>query len=259
MIHIVNPEFFTLNIESVLNEGGSYSNLINIFTDPKNFDLPQYRKTPFASIVLDDNISYEKIEEKEIIETLGRASTVQYSCYTDKEYDELSNKFDPINRFHTLIFNNTKSIKNKQGDPNIVIMAIPCNGIIQPIVKSNMYKLYNGSMIVMRHRPFKWNDNYYDKLVYVMVDITTCFTFYEYVFTDSPVDIRKMITHHLSLNIDDEFGYIIPFYNQIVSYIPCAENEDRKSFYVYNGKSMFYLSDIPANVKNINGSISVKL
>lgn len=274
MIKILNPEFFRFQVETRLVEN-SYYNLVNIFTDPRDFELPQYRKDPFASIVMEypydktiKNRNYEfafdpKYPEKGILNELYDANFEQYSMYTDDQYEVLTQHFSPDNRYHTLFFKNTENFTNK----NIIIAAIPCNGIIQPISKSNNFKLYNASLIVMKNRPFQWTDQngiekVYDKLVYLLIDLTTVFNFHEYVFTDdtSDMDIRRITEHRIGLEYNPKNIRLTDVeYTKMVNYIPCQNRDDRKSFYEYPKKGMFYLSDIPTGIKLRRGNVVVDL
>jgi len=269
MIHVLNPEFFRFDIESV-KVNNKYQNLINVFTDPKDFDLPQYRKDPFASIVLESDIPMEKKSEKnlaleEILEEIKTSNTTQYSMYTDDEYTELTNIFGGSNRYHTLIFKDVpaSNVKEPSYNKNIILAAIPCTGMIQPITKNNNFKLYNAGLVVMNHRPFKWNENYYDKLVYLLIDLTTVFDFQEYRFTDdaSKWNVRIAVTHHIGIdfadhNSSDLFDIV---YQKTENLVLCGDREDRLAFYEFPKKSMFYLSDIPSKVKIVNGNIQVKM
>lgn len=295
MIQIMYPQFFTFHIESVY-EDGYYYNLINIMTEPQNFELPQYRKTPFMSIVIKNKSNWSKDfdmkdnapgcldnrNKMEAIVDLLRSQYTNincYSCYKDPEYDTLTSKFDPSNKFHTMIFTNNAK---KSTNTNYVVIGIPCKGVVQQITKSPLYKLYNGSMIVMTNTPFKFRNELYNKLVYLLVDITSSFSFSEYIYTDSEEDIRKVITHNLAINPNfylhdttacdlniylDNSGIsrinnknnMEVFYYTISSLIPCEERTDRQDFFIYSGKSMFHLSDIPESIKQNKGNIAVKL
>ena len=165
-------------------------------------------------------------------------------------------------QYHTLIFDQVDDLTNM----DIVVAAIPCNGILQPIMRSNNFKLYNGSLIVMKNRPFKWKGAYYDKLVYLLIDLTTIFSFYEYVFTDdeSECDYRKANLHTIGLyedldviaNTSHQIIYS-PMYEKRTFLIPCGNREDRNGFYEFPKKSMFFLSDIPNGIKIVDGNIRV--
>ena len=262
MITIINPEFFRIQAEDPIYETKNCKSLVSIFTDPKDIDLPQYRKEPFASFTLNARDCNSKSTESEIMHAMHKAHVVKYSMYTDKEYEDTTKMYDQSNQYHTLIFDQVDDLTNM----DIVVAAIPCNGILQPIMRSNNFKLYNGSLIVMKNRPFKWKGAYYDKLVYLLIDLTTIFSFYEYVFTDdeSEYDYRKANLHTIGLyedldviaNTSHQIIYS-PMYEKRTFLIPCGNREDRNGFYEFPKKSMFFLSDIPNGIKIVDGNIRV--
>lgn len=251
MVSIINPEFFRFYTEK--SKTGENA-LLNIFTDPKNIDLPQYKKDPFASFIVP---GLNSNSDDEVINAVHDLELNQYSMYVDSEYDDITQEYGSDNRYHTLIFSPSKSITNK----NIILAAIPCNGIVQPIPKSNNFKLYNASLIVMKNRPFKWNGEYYDKLIYLLIDLTTLFSFNEYVFTDntSEFDYRKIRRHEIGLILYQSSNKHCTNYRYDEYALPCENRDDRKEFYEYSKKSMFYLSDIPKGIKLVNGGIKVEM
>lgn len=270
MIKILNPEFFRVETETVLKDEVYYT-LISLFTDPKDFELAQYRRIPFISMVIhsDYNISESNISEEELIEMISTLNFNQYSMYGDERYDELTKLFSNDNKYHTIIFEQIEKheVENKP-EKILLVFSLPCNGIIRQIKKSEYYKLYNASLIVLK-RPFKWFDLFYDKLIYGLVEIDAYFEFQEFVFTDSCNDIRRMNIHYFALNTvtTDELGETPPIYvkdldityNKISSAIQCKNSEERHDLFKYFGKGMFSLSDIPDNLMQRGNTISVKL
>lgn len=265
MFEILNPEFMRIEVETIFNqEGCLYKNLINIFTDPKNFELPQYRNTPFASIIMESICRMDDMEEKEILKILKSANYTIHSMYKSGDsYDELIKTFDSSNRYHTLIFESKLMEANIQ-KKSIVLFCIPCKGIIREIKKSEYYKLYNASMVTLKTRPIKWEGEFYDKLVYGLVDIDAFFQFVELVYTESEDDIRKANIHQFTLSIGDKKDVIfsnnsigldtIAKYEKIPSIIPCMHSDERLELFQYFGKNIFRLSDIPENI-TLNGSM----
>lgn len=268
MLKILNLEFFRFETETIFKKDENYYyTLVNIFTDPKDFELPQYRRIPFASIVIktiDGDI--KNTDENKIIDILQKSNFKQHSMYiADSDYEKLTSLFKDDNKYHTLIFE--QIIKNIENYPEKILLigAIPCSGILRQIKKSEYYNLYNASLIVLKQRPFKWNSAFYDKLLYVLVDINAYFSFSEFVFTDSENDIRLLNTHHFALNtvldetIQISINKIDIIYNKISSVVLCKNSEERQELFEYYGKGMFCLSDIPENLSKKGGMMSAKL
>ncbi len=268
MLKLLNPEFFRFETETVFNkEESCYYTLLNLFTDPRDFELPQYRRIPFASIVLKtDNADIINKDEKMILDVLQKSNFKQHSMYTiDSDYEKLTAMFSDENKYHTLIFE--QIIKNKENYPEKVLLigAIPCSGILRQIKKSEYYKLYNASLIVLKQRPFKWNSAFYDKLLYLLVDIDAYFEFSEFIFSDSENDVRLLNNHYFALNTSFGDGFPISIdyielsYNKISSIVLCKNSEERQDLFEYYGKGMFCLSDIPENLSKKGGMMSAKL
>lgn len=267
MIKIMNPEFFRIETETILSDClGKSATLISLFTDPRDFELPYYRRVPFMSIVIYGNkMNVSDMTEDELIEYLKKTNFIQHSMYEDGGYDKLTKKFNPDNKYHTLIFEQTdsKEVEEKM----LLVFATPCNGIIRQVKKSEYYKLYNASLIVLKERPFKWEDVFYDKIVYGLVDIDANFEFSEFVFTDAHNDTRRMNVHYFAVNtnvVTDETSPIYVdeldiVYNKLSSVIPCRNSEERQELFQYYGKGMFCLSDIPENLTQRGGMVSVRL
>lgn len=274
MFTILNPEFMRFEVETVYDSDNMlYRNLINIFTDPKDFELPQYRNTPFASIVIESIYRLDEIEEPELIKVLEKANYAIHSMYkTDDKYDKLTEPFKSNHRYHTLIFESTLFEMNIP-KKSIVLFCIPCKGIIREIKKSEYYKLYNASMVTLKSRPIKWENEFYDKLVYGLVDIDAYFQFEELVYTESEKDIRKANIHQFTIDfaLIDSVGTdkskplyfnnqcgidTILKYNRIQTYIPCMYSEERSELFQYFGKNIFKLSDIPESISRKGSMIS---
>ncbi len=268
MLKILNPEFFRFETETIFNqEEGCYFTLISLFTDPKNFELPQYRKVPFASIIIKSEFDYMKaVDEETIIEKLQTSNFKQHSMYTtDNNYERLTSLFKNDNKYHTLIFEQITENRDDYPEKILLIGAIPCNGILRQIKKSEYYKLYNASLIVLKQRPFKWLNGFCDKLLYLLVDIDAYFSFSEFIFTDSENNIRLLNTHHFALNTIfnnaelKSINNIDIVYNKLTSFVLCKGSEERQDLFEYYGKGMFCLSDIPENLSKKGGMMSAKL
>ena len=273
MIFINNKDFFGYDIEV----SGSLVS-INLMVEPQDFDLKSYRKTPFASIIIDNEklaVEIERYDKKDrrkaINGTLelycGAIAFNQYSLYTDEEYELYTSRFKD-RRFHTLIYffdsNVTYSEKAARYNKTILIGAYPLQGMISPIPKSVHYKLYNGCLISCK--PFKWHsinkyieptdegkDTIYNKLVYLLVEIKSVFRFDEFIRTSNDeIGVMKNYTWYRSMDYREDSRY--PKTNIID--IPYNEAED---LFSKMDKNLFQLSDVPKDIMTKSDRISVKI
>lgn len=266
MIEVINPEFFTINKHAVNTDIDTLAVLYNVMAQPQRFDLPAAKRLPFASIImshmdaslLELNSENNNTELYDILKTYDLESHSLYD--DDNEYGNYTSYFTegwvdgkvvtlPI---HTKLY--TIDIKNpivKHSTQQIVIIAIPLKGILAPIKKSNDYTLYNASFVSCK--PFFWKDGYYNKLVYLMVDISTTFSFQEYILVKGYDNIQgyyTMLNHIFYFNGKNIEEYVI---QSIVPY------EGREHFFAPNpSKNLFSLSDIPEDIIVKSNSISVK-
>ena len=271
MIKIENTALFGFDFATV---NGRYS-LINITVDPEVVELKNYRRTPFASIIIDSEdvaLQLKKISKPDgtnnnplvikrqvvdlIIPVLENSALATYNSYIDAKYDDLRNLFPDMN-FHTVILYVKGNAPVNDYDKSILIGGYPIRGFVSPINKSPDYSLLNGAFIstklfsmkniVLEIEPWMkgvYTDDdflYYDKIVYILSDIKTKFEFHEY------------------LQISETLGYV----NDYI-YTPelCDDtleivrrNSERKipvngREYLFQkpDKNMFQLSDIPNDI-----------
>ena len=271
MIKIENTALFGFDFATV---NGRYS-LINITVDPEVVELKNYRRTPFASIIIDSEdvaLQLKKISKPDgtndnplvikrqvvdlIIPVLENSALATYNSYIDDKYDDLRNLFPDMN-FHTVILYVKGNAPVNDYDKSILIGGYPIRGFVSPINKSPDYSLLNGAFIstklfsmkniVLEIEPWMkgvYTDDdflYYDKIVYILSDIKTKFEFHEY------------------LQISETLGYV----NDYI-YTPelCDDtleivrrNSERKipvngREYLFQkpDKNMFQLSDIPNDI-----------
>ena len=271
MIKIENTALFGFDFATV---NGRYS-LINITDDPEVVELKNYRRTPFASIIIDSEdvaLQLKKISKPDgtnnnplvikrqvvdlIIPVLENSALATYNSYIDDKYDDLRNLFPDMN-FHTVILYVKGNAPVNDYDKSILIGGYPIRGFVSPINKSPDYSLLNGAFIstklfsmkniVLEIEPWMkgvYTDDdflYYDKIVYILSDIKTKFEFHEY------------------LQISETMGYV----NDYI-YTPelCDDtleivrrNAERKipvngREYLFQkpDKNMFQLSDIPNDI-----------
>ena len=252
MLKIMNEEFF--GFDGVIGDNNLVS--INITVDPQNFELKSYRRSPFSSIIIDRGYEYltgtcgDADDRKRLIRDISRMfsgnDTLQYNLYSDDEYEKITSSFDTERRFHTMLY--THGAKpDAETDRIIMIGAFPVKGIISPITKSNNYKLYNGCFI--NCKPFHWNGEYYNKLVYVLVEINSHFNFQEFVKTDHD-EYGVLIDHRFYIDYDT----IV--HTPEISHIPYRGREE---LFSKPPKNIFYLSDVPKDIMSSRDRISVKL
>lgn len=245
------------------------------------FDLKLRKKTPFASVLFNidrKDIDLDKYKDNLDIQDIGPDDRIEFFNIIKSWDFERCSVYDPNNTYDQYVDLFTSGITNgkvtrhpissllyttnidntmydkKAADINqlVAILAIPLKGILAPIKKSSDYKLYNASFIPCK--TFKWNDDVYNKLVYLMVDISTYFSFQEYVKCEDSNennDRYSMINHvfHYDGNsiIEKHFVSIVP-------------HRDREHLFIPNpSKNLFSLSDIPEDVIIKGNSISVEL
>lgn len=270
MIKIINPEFFGYNLDF----SGDYIS-INLMVDPQDFELKSYKRSPFASIIIKSSELVQKIkllmQEGAVSYTTlltllndkwVKSDFKQFNLYTDSEYEEYTSKFEN-RRFHTMIYySDLDDYHEKYDTPSIMIGAFPLQGIVTPITKSYHYRMYNGCLISCK--PFRWKDkhDFFNKLIYILVDIRSVFSFQEFIRTvdnDSGImiDYRWYATcgekiHKLSpiLPIDS------PMETTQVTRIPYKLCED---LFEKPMKNIFYLSDVPKDIMMKKETMSVKI
>lgn len=250
MIDILNKQFFRIDIE---NNSEENMTLVSIFTDPEQFDLPRVRKTPVASIVLHDTLITPDTNPSDIQARLRKTNIIIRSSFTDSEYDDLVKKFTQTH-YNELIFEETPEYTHHC----IAVCAMPCSGIIAPITKSPFYKLYAGSLVVLSS-PFKYKEQWRNKLVYMTVEIISHLTFSEYVLTQNEWNINKNIQHMIGLkrvspndNIsgsvsDEDYTTMRIDYSRTEYDLPCLDCDERTRFLTVNDK-IFYLSNMPTGI-----------
>lgn len=262
MFKVMNPEFFRVTTFSNGLSKLAGIKLINIFTDPMDFELPQYRRDPIAAIVVADandgdiaNSSDENFRDS-VFKYLESHEFEKFSAYDDPKYDHIQKIFGDQCRYPTVIFSEIMISETDETYPqprDIILLGQPCDGIMNKIPKSPFFELYSASLVVMRQSSFRWNDYSYDKLFYTLVDVTTHFQFEELI-NDHP--FPSMVRLHqigfLAKSPDRVSHTITDF---MVDYY---HRPDRKSLlYDKNPKGLFYLSDIPRNPDKNRGSVSV--
>lgn len=256
MLRVFNPEFFSFDVKSNNDTKNNITDiLINALVEPKYFDLKQYKKTPFGtfSVALRGHSIYDKIKDNKPEEILEKyffnATFTQYSRYTDSDFDIILSRFDDP-RAHTLIFNDDTRARGQESDPlnkMILLIAMPIKGIVAPVRKSTNFKLYNGVFISCKL--FPWHCQYFNKLVYYLVDMTTSFSFQEFVPTGT--DIGIMHTYYFSLDMNKEITM-----QKLTSLVPY---NGRENLFSKPEKNLFFLSDIPEDIINRQTSISVPI
>ena len=252
MFRILNEEFF--GYDSELSE-----NLlsINIMIDPQKFDLKTYKRAPFASVIVkltDDELqkvtSYGMTRDylSGLLESINNDRIYQYNLYRDKEYDTLSNKFGD-RLFHTMIyFIDMTENKDPVNDPVIVVAGIPVKGMIAQIQKSNYHNVYNGALI--QCKPFPFNDEYYNKILYFLVNIKCNFSFQEFK-AEEDCEMGMMLDHQFSFSFitlyNPEGRWSSGELHENTEYcsIPIKGREDLFSKPM---KNIFYLTDVPKDI-----------
>jgi hypothetical protein len=238
--------------------------------DPERFDLSHYHKSPFCSFVIKfpDATSMAEFRtelDKDFFATLQRYCSMYHlemlNLYTDQKYDEIVTKFDKSCLFHSVILyidtTDTPQEETEMPEPQLLIGALPFNGIVSPITKSAFYTLYNGKFIpckkfCLESHPKKW----YNSIVYVLVDIHSDFTIHEF---HSPKENSKYgvgIQYIWALKKMPENGKLNLAHMQIENPVLYAGNEQ---LFTKPNRNLFHLSDIPSDVINRGSSITKKL
>jgi hypothetical protein len=261
MLNIFNKEFFSFDVafkKDIVDNVPVTLASLNILVDPQAFDLKHYRKVPFASFAVtqwNDTKDISTIDTQCLVDRyFTNAVYSQYSKYEDSGYEEMLTNF-PDNKAHTLIFNDPN--RSRFANTNyinkvLLVIAIPIKGIIAPIRKSSQYKLYNGSFISCKM--FKWQEQYYNKLVYLLVDMRSSFSFQEYVQTsDSEVGIMHNYYFTLQPKSYDDYTVKMQRIDSVVPY------EGRDDLFSKSDRNLFYLMDIPSEIINRKDSISVQI
>ena len=254
MMTLVNTDFFGFDV-AVAEDLVS----INILVDPQDFDLKSYKKTPFVSIIIESKTIANEFKLYGL--TRDRIISIvdqyfknhyfhQYNLYTNNEYEIYTSKF--VNRkFHTMVyFFETNQLQYiEKYTRSVVIAAIPLKGMITPIPKSIHYKMYNGCLISCK--PFKGEDgDFYSKLLYVLVDIRSIFSFQEFI---------KLDTDKYGLMTDYQFYTSLNSAAVCVRYNAQIAYEYAKDLFEKPQKNIFHLSDVPRDITIKRDTLSVKM
>lgn len=262
MISVVNKDFFTMRrytVSKVDTTGATkYTTLVNLYTDPKNAELHRYEKKAFLSFVFTSNYDPKDLREEEIYNIMQKSEINQYSMYTDKEYDDLNRLFPPEIRYPSMIFEATEKYNAK----NLCLIALPIKGIVPTIKKSNMYRLYNGSLIVcklFKHQETETSEyEYYNKIIYILADVVTEFTFSEFITTSDPkYGIVNTYSYSLVFNKALENLNIEMIERRASSLVPYLDR--RSEFFEPKEPNIFRLSDVPSGIYIKHNSIMKEL
>ena len=272
MLLLKNPDMFGFDLR-VENDYAS----INIMVDPQNFELRTYKRTPFASLMIKNKDIAEELKSYEafpnehheditkVIESAFQGNRMyQYNLYStdeDDEYDTLtSSVIFPYRKYHTMLYY-TEAEHLKEDDiykeRTIMIGGFPVRGIITPIKRSNEFYLYNACFVSTK--PFKyyedeWNQ-YYNKVVYVLVDIRSTFSFHEYDWMAN-AEIGMMYNHIYTLKYGDDAKTQTIEENAIRSEVPY---HGRNDLFSKPEKNLFFLSDVPKDIMTKRDTLSVKI
>ena len=272
MIGVINKDFFTMRRHTVTlkhskTESNNFITLVNLYTDPKMAELNKYEKKAFMSFVFKSKENPEKYSESQIYDIMESSEINQLSMYTDSRYEEIKEIFPTDIRYPTIIFEATKEYTAK----NLCLLALPIKGIVPVIKKSEMYKLYNGSLVVCKL--FKYQSThdaeveFFNKLIYILVDIKTAFMFTEYITTKdemfgvmksynfllTPKDIK-----HDSENSNENFSVKISL-KQERSLVPYLNRQEEFFTPTQKQPNIFKLSDIPSDIYVKHNSIIKEL
>lgn len=286
MIYIHGDEFFLFKVEQSKNFDKDHAVLIQIYTDPSYFELPQYKKIPFMSIVAynfnlnipihDLHTDYDEMNVDEyatpkddwyefprndnkyycslvdvITEYLETHSFEKYSVYVDERFSFLTSKFSDSNRYHTLIFEEKEYKDQSVFDfsENYCVIGYPVTGIISPIPRSELFELYNASLVVMNNSPFLYEDVICNKLMYALVNVYSHFTFTEYV-KDQTSDISgRGIVYTNIFGLSDDENDTANMTHYKIKTVANIFNQKHEYFDGKVTKNIFYLTDIPKSVK----------
>lgn len=260
---IKNMEFFGFDIDVVED----YIS-INIMVNPEGFELNSYRKTPFASLVIKNHMLVDEFTSlknqgvdfthhewvKNKIKLYFSQNTFYcYNMFSDStQYDKLTDKFK--NRlFHTMIYYKdllSDDIMDEDRHSVVLMAAFPVKGIISPISKSRYYQLYNGCLI--HCKPFKYMDDGYTKILYILVNIRTLFSFQEFIPGNT---FGKMVNTVYTVDDLTESCTVLSTDRQETSLTMRGHEE----FFSKPCKNIFHLSDVPKDILTRSESFSVKM
>ena len=254
MMTLLNTEYFGFDA-AVVDDLVS----INALVDPQDFDLKSYKKTPFASImiksdILADEIKLYGVTRDRILEILDVCFNShyfeQYNLYTDNEYETYTSKFAD-RKFHTMLyFFDVDQLNHDVKDSrSVVIAALPLKGMITPMPKSIHYRMYNGCLISCK--PFKGEDgDFFSKLLYVLVEIRSFFSFQEFVRFDTD-KYGMMLNYQFYASINS--AATVDRYDTMIPY------EYAKDLFEKPQKNIFQLSDVPRDITIKRDTLSVKI
>lgn len=223
------------------NLEGKYVTLVNLYTDPKMAEFNKYEKKAFVSFVFSSVDDPTQLSENEIYNIMNTSEIRKLSMYTDERYENVKELFPSDIRYPTIIFEKSEDYTAC----NICVLAIPIKGIVPVIKKSDNYKLYNGSLVICRL--FKYQNTtdkrpeFYNKLIYVTVEVTTAFNFVEYRATK---DHYYGCMKNYTVALDDGLALSL---RQDSFLVPYKERED---FFnpTQRQPNIFKLSDIPDGI-----------
>ena len=249
--------------------------LVNITVDPEIVELKNYKRTPFSTLLFKSKTLAEnfmnlseldidtKTRKKEILELisplLNSCSMEMYNLFLDNEYDMYKEIFSN-NVLHTIILFIDDSKPKHKTDKVIMIGGYPVRGMISPMTKSQDYLLFNGSFISTKMFSMKEdmveNNNdfiYYDKIVYVLVEIKTQFEFREYIPLHDSIGL--CYNHRFMIGIDDDKSI------KVDSELECRKIPIAGREYLFQKpeKNIFHLSDVPKDIMMRNSNIIKKI
>ena len=258
---IKNIEFFGFDVETADDLLS-----INIMVNPENFELKSYRKTPFMSLIIKNQLlvneyngfisrgidmtHHQWIVDK--IELYFSQNIFQcFNMFIDStQYDTITEKFG--NRlFHTMIYYKDIVLDTDLDRyPVTLVGAFPIQGIVSPITKSKHYQLYNGCLI--HCKPFRYNDEAYNKVLYVLVDIQTFFSFQEFIPGN---DMGKMVNTTYSVDNFTEQCTVLTSNKHETS----LTMRGHETFFSKPCKNIFHLSDVPKDILTRSESFSLRI
>lgn len=194
--------------------------------------------------------------------------------YTDGKFDDVIERFSRDVQFGSvIIYINTEKpplLPNVEVDLDpskfthqLLIAAIPIEGMLSPITKSPFYKLYNANFIACKKvKTNSGNEIHCNGFIFVFVEIKASFTINQFIPSDWSGDYGSMKQTIWTLEMlgNELTPLIFQLYElsktEIVSAVTYAGNE--KLFEKPN-RNLFHLSDIPSDVINRGESITKKL
>ena len=271
MVFLKNPDMFGFDVRVE----GDYAS-INIMVDPQNFELRTYKRVPFASLMIKNKEIAEELKTYEsfpnehheditaVIESAFQGNkTYQYNLYStdeDDEYDMLTSHRFSYRKFHTMLYyTEAEPLKDDEiyRERTIMIGGFPVRGIITPIQRSQEFYLYNACFVSTK--PFKYygddQSQYYNKVVYVLVDIRSAFSFHEYDWMDNE-EIGLMYNHMYTLLYSGDTRTQMIEEHAIRSEVPY---HGRNDLFSKPEKNLFFLSDVPKDIMTKRDSLSVKI